>query len=65
MEFKNYVLKNRNDLEVHVTNYGGIITRILTKDKAGKTGDIAFTTIGATAGDTYSIVLEMVKSYAD
>lgn len=32
---------------------------------AGKTGDIAFTTIGATAGDTYSIVLEMVKSYAD
>jgi aldose 1-epimerase len=40
MEFKNYVLKNRNDLEVHVTNYGGIITRILTKDKAGKTGDI-------------------------
>lgn len=32
---------------------------------AGKTGDILFTTIGASAGDTYSIVLEMVKSYAD
>lgn len=32
---------------------------------AGKTGDIMFTTIGAGAGDTYSIVLEMVKSYAD
>lgn len=32
---------------------------------AGKTGDVAFTTIGASAGDTYSIVLEMVKSYAD
>lgn len=31
----------------------------------GKTGDILFTTIGASAGDTYSIVLEMVKSYAD
>lgn len=31
---------------------------------AGKTGDILFTTIGATAGDTYTIVLEMVKSYA-
>ena len=31
----------------------------------GKTGDIMFTTIGASSGDTYSIVLEMVKSYAD
>lgn len=29
----------------------------------GKTGDILFTTIGASAGDTYTIVLEMVKSY--
>jgi len=28
----------------------------------GKTGDIQFTTIGATSGDTYSIVLEMAKS---
>lgn len=32
---------------------------------AGKTGDILFTTNGATAGDSYTIVLEMVKSYAD
>ena len=31
----------------------------------GKTGDVLFTTIGAASGDTYSIVLEMVKSYAD
>ena len=31
---------------------------------AGKTGDINFTTIGATSGDTYSITLEMVKIYA-
>lgn len=31
---------------------------------AGKTGDVLFTTIGATSGDTYSIVLEMVKHYA-
>lgn len=28
---------------------------------AGKTGDIKFTTVGHTAGDTYSIVLEMAK----
>ena len=31
---------------------------------AGVTGDVLFTTIGATAGDTYTIVLDMVKSYA-
>ena len=29
---------------------------------AGVTGDILLTTTGATAGDSYSIVLEMVKS---
>lgn len=32
---------------------------------AGKTGDVLFTTIGAAANDTYTIVLEMVKTYAD
>jgi hypothetical protein len=31
----------------------------------GKTGDVMFTTRDATLGDTYSITLEMVKSYAD
>jgi hypothetical protein len=30
----------------------------------GKTGDIMFTTIGASSGDTYSIILEMSKTYA-
>lgn len=30
---------------------------------AGKTGDVLFTTTGATAGDTYSIELHMIKSY--
>lgn len=29
----------------------------------GKTGDINFTTIGASSGDTYSIILEMIKTY--
>ena len=29
----------------------------------GKTGDIRFTTIGASSNDTYSIILWMVKSY--
>jgi hypothetical protein len=31
---------------------------------AGVTGDILFTTVGATSGDTYSIILEMIKTYA-
>lgn len=29
----------------------------------GKTGDVLFTTIGASSGDTYSIILEMIKTY--
>ena len=32
---------------------------------SGKTGDILFTTKGHSSGDTYSIVLEMVKVYSD
>lgn len=39
--------------------FGGITNNAGT----GKTGDILFTTIGATAGDTYTIILEMVKIY--
>jgi hypothetical protein len=31
---------------------------------AGVTGDVLFSTADATAGDFYTIVLEMVKSYA-
>ena len=32
---------------------------------SGKTGDILFTTKGHSSGDTYSIVLEMIKVYSD
>jgi len=32
---------------------------------SGKDGDILFTTVGHSSGDTYSIVLEMVKVYSD
>jgi len=32
---------------------------------SGKTGDILFTTVGHTSGDTYMIILEMVKVYSD
>jgi hypothetical protein len=30
---------------------------------SGKTGDILFTTIGASSTDTYTVILEMVKEY--
>lgn len=30
---------------------------------AGKTGDLLFTTNGASSGDTYSITLDLVKTY--
>ena len=32
---------------------------------SGKNGDVLFTTVGHTSGDTYSIILEMVKVYSD
>tara|TARA_B100000519_G_C14195984_1_gene415459 strand:+ start:928 stop:1335 length:408 start_codon:yes stop_codon:yes gene_type:complete len=32
---------------------------------SGKDGDILFTTKGHSSGDTYSIILEMVKVYSD
>lgn len=31
---------------------------------AGKTGDVMFTTVGAAAGDRYTITLECIKTYA-
>lgn len=30
---------------------------------AGKTGDVLFTTVGAAAGDRYTIVIEAIKTY--
>lgn len=42
-------------------NFGGIPNNA----GSGKNGDILFTTKGHTSGDTYSIVLEMIKVYSD
>jgi aldose 1-epimerase len=39
-EVQRYILKNRNGIEVHVINYGGIITHLLAPDKNGKVEDI-------------------------
>ncbi|MBL8889924.1 MAG: galactose mutarotase [Planctomycetaceae bacterium] len=38
---KLYKLKNSHGLEVHVTNFGAIITSIVVPDREGKLGDIA------------------------
>jgi hypothetical protein len=43
-----------------LTQFGGLWNNA----GAGKTGDIQFSTRDASAGDTYTIILEMVKSYA-
>jgi len=42
------------------SNFGGITNNSGT----GKNGNIVFSTSDASSGDTYTIVLEMVKSYA-
>jgi hypothetical protein len=49
------------------TNYENDFSKIggVTNNAgAGKNGNIVFSTSDATAGDTYTVVLEMVKSYA-
>lgn len=39
--------------------FGGIPNNSTT----GKTGDITFTTLDVAAGDTYSVVMEVIKTY--
>jgi hypothetical protein len=41
------------------STFGGIPNNAGT----GKTGDITFTTLDVSAGDTYSIVMEVIKTY--
>tara|TARA_R100001509_G_scaffold98826_1_gene57739 strand:+ start:614 stop:1018 length:405 start_codon:yes stop_codon:yes gene_type:complete len=38
-------------------------TAIPNNAGSGKTGDIDFTTVGHSSGDSYSIILEMIKKY--
>ena len=38
-------------------------TGIPNNARSGKTGDIQFTTVGHTSGDTYMVVLELIKNY--
>lgn len=40
MEMKTFVLKNSKGMEVHVINYGGIVTKMLVPDRDGKIADV-------------------------
>lgn len=42
-------------------DFGGISNN----SGAGKTGDVLFSTVGASSGDRYTIILECIKTYAN
>lgn len=44
-----------------LTQFGGLWNNA----GAGKNGDVLFSTRDASVGDTYTIILELIKSYAD
>lgn len=48
------------DNHIDFDQFGGLKNNSGT----GKTGDVRFTTVGASSGDSYSIILRMVKVYA-
>lgn len=52
-------LAENQSYEYVFDDFGGI----WNNSGAGKTGDIRFTTIGASSGDRYTIVLYMTKQY--
>lgn len=59
-QFAWQIPQNSNYL-MDLSSFGGIPNNA----GAGKTGDVLFTTLDASAGDMYSIVLECLKTYAD
>lgn len=48
---------------IYRMEFGEHLGGIPNNSGAGKTGNIAFTTIGAAAGDSYSIIVECIKIY--
>jgi aldose 1-epimerase len=40
MDFKTYTLKNKNGMSMEVTNFGGIVMKLIAPDKNGKMGDV-------------------------
>ena len=53
-----------SNLNSNYTNDFSTFGGITNNSGAGKNGNIVFSTADASAGDTYTVVLEMVKSYA-
>jgi aldose 1-epimerase len=49
-EIQLYTLRNENGMQVKITNYGGIVTSIITPDKNGKPGDVV---LGFDKGEDY------------
>ena len=58
-QFASVIPQNSNYL-MDFSSFGGIPNNA----GAGKTGDLAFTTQDASAGDSYTVVLECLKTYA-
>lgn len=55
------VIPQNQMYSMDLTKFGGL----WNDAGAGKTGDVLFSTRDTSTGDTYTIILEMVKSYAD
>jgi len=55
------VIPQNQMYSMDLTQFGGLWNNA----GAGKNGDVLFSTRDASTGDTYTIILEMVKSYAD
>jgi hypothetical protein len=54
-----WMLPQNTNYFMDFSEFGGLANNA----GAGKTGDIAFTTLDQSAGDMYSIVLECIKTY--
>jgi hypothetical protein len=55
-----WVIPQNSNYLMDLSSFGGIPNNA----GAGKTGDLAFTTQDASAGDSYAVVLECLKTYA-
>lgn len=48
---------------IYRMEFGDYLGGIPNNSGAGKTGNLAFSTVGASAGDSYSIIVECIKIY--
>jgi len=55
-----WMIPQNSDYLMDFSTFGGIPSNA----GAGATGDVLFTTVDATAGDMYTVVIEAIKTYA-